>query len=184
MEIILISGKAEAGKSTTAKYILRTLRENGLRAAMASYGDYVKGSARMLWGWNGQKDVAGRSLLTWWGTDVVRKEDQTFWARSLVGLARFCPEHLDYFIVDDVRFANEITIWDKEPYDKLTIRVERSNHENILTEEQRAHVSEVDLDNWDFNIYLIAENLRALELAIKVKVFPLLPVTVMGSIEG
>ena len=73
MKVILISGKAEAGKDLTCKILGELLRPiNSLRLA---YGDYVKTTARDILGWNGEKDVAGRKILQWWGTDVVRAKE-------------------------------------------------------------------------------------------------------------
>ena len=42
MKIILISGKAEAGKTTTAKFLKKKLEEQGMFSAIIPYGQYVK----------------------------------------------------------------------------------------------------------------------------------------------
>lgn len=51
MKIILISGKAEAGKTTTAKYLKKKLGEQGKTSAIVPYGQYVKDTAKMLFNW-------------------------------------------------------------------------------------------------------------------------------------
>src|SRR5574344_993854 len=120
MKIILISGKAEAGKTTTANMIKDILEK---------------------------KDKAGRSLLQYWGTDVVRKKDPNFWVMASIDLANVIKDEFDYMIVDDCRFPNEIDLWKcLTAYPVLTIRVIRPGHENMLTLEQRRseeHTSEL-----------------------------------------
>ena len=62
----------------------------------------------------------------------------------------------DVIIVSDARFKDEIDI-QRDIFKKIiTIRVERPNFDNGLTEEQKNHPSEVDLDDYDkFDYYII-----------------------------
>ena len=69
MKVILISGKAEAGKTTTANFIKEYLVNHQARPMLIPYGNYVKTTAKELLEWNGKKDEKGRELLQWWGTD-------------------------------------------------------------------------------------------------------------------
>lgn len=165
MKIILISGKAEAGKTTTANMLKTYYEKAGKKVAIVPYGQYVKDTAKLLWGWDGQKDKKGRQLLQWWGTDIVRKKDENFWVNQVIHLATLVDDLVDYFIVDDCRFPNEIQAWkNNEKFSKniTTIRVERPGHENGLTSEQRLHPSETSLDNWEFDITVYANNLEEL----------------------
>ena len=114
MKIILISGKAEAGKTTAANIIKYYLCGIGKRAAIVSYGQYVKDTAKMIFGWDGQKDENGRQLLQWWGTDVVRKKNENFWVNTVMRLAAVLDGEIDYLIIDDCRFPNEIDLWKDE----------------------------------------------------------------------
>ena len=180
MKIILISGKAEAGKTTTARYLKEKLEAENYKVVIASYGQYVKDTAKMLWGWNGQKDKTGRQLLQWWGTDVVRTQVPSFWVDSVIRLACIVQEYVDYFIVDDCRFKNEIELWQNDlrtqcivkDWDLMTIRVNRPEHENALTPEQRQHPSETELDDYMFDITINAPDLAELEYAICEQVLP------------
>ena len=169
MKVILISGKAEAGKTTTANIIKTFLEERGKKVACIPYGQYVKDTAKLIWNWDGKKDKKGRELLQWWGTDIVRAQDPNFWVDSVVRLAKVIDKYVDYLIVDDCRFINEIEAWRAVKYvaldsatdalanrqrfsDIITIRVERPGHENALTPEQRRHPSETELDDYIFDI--------------------------------
>lgn len=184
MKIILISGKAEVGKTTSAKIIKEYMLERGIKAAIVPYGQYVKDTAKMIFGWDGVKDEAGRSLLQWWGTDKVREENPDFWLDTVERLARVCCDTgvIDCIIIDDCRFPNEIDEWKslvtydyetsefkKAWPDVLTIRVERPGHENALTPEQRMHPSETSLDDYEMDIALTATNYEELDNEIYTK---------------
>lgn len=189
MKVILISGKAEAGKTTTANIIKTFLEEHGKKVACIPYGQYVKDTAKMIWNWDGRKDENGRHMLQWWGTDIVRAQDPNFWVDSVIRLAKVIDKHVDYLIVDDCRFLNEIEAWRAVKYvaldpvtdslinrqrfpDILTIRVERPGHENVLTPEQRRHPSETDLDDYIFDITIRAIDKAGLYDEIVWKVMP------------
>ena len=173
MKIILISGKAEAGKTTAANIIKYYLCGIGKRAAIVPYGQYVKDTAKMIFGWDGQKDENGRQLLQWWGTDVVRKKSENFWVNTVMRLAAVLDGEIDYLIIDDCRFPNEIDLW-KDEYDYLTLRIERPGHENALNDEQRKHPSETALDDYEFDVTISATDFKELKEAIYEQVLPII----------
>jgi hypothetical protein len=174
MKIILISGKAEAGKDTTAEILKEILYPFGLESIRLAYGDYVKTTAREIWGWNGSKDEAGRALLQWWGTECVRQKEPTFWVDSVIRLVKVLPDNIDFVFIPDVRFPNEITAWQEAGFDIISVRVERPGHVSALNAEQLKHISETALDNWAFDVVLIATNREELEKEVQNKLLPIL----------
>ena len=78
-KIILISGKGEHGKTTTARIISNKLEENGKRVAIVPFASYLKFVCKEYFGWDGKKDEKGRQTLQYVGTDVVRRKDPDFW---------------------------------------------------------------------------------------------------------
>lgn len=157
LHIVLLSGKAEAGKTTAARAMRDALNARRIPAVIVPYGQYVKDTAKMLFGWDGVKDEAGRQLLQRWGTNTVREIDPSFWCDTVIRLAKILEESSDtaVMIVDDCRFPNEIECWDWAGIKYTTIRIERPGWENALTSEQREHPSETALDDWgswDFKI--------------------------------
>lgn len=162
MKIILISGKAEAGKTTAAKFLKEELESRGERVAITPYGRLVKDLCNMLYGWNGQKDEAGRQLLQHFGTGVIRKQAPNYWVDHIIDLSFMLYDEFDTFIIDDCRFPNEVERWkyftdfiknDKDyssrSYDIYWLRIERPRYENHLTPEQRQHPSEIALDGYE-----------------------------------
>ena len=170
MTIVLFSGKAEAGKSLSASLLKMMLEAQGKRVAIIPYGDYVKHTAKLIFGWDGKKDEAGRKLLQWWGTDVIRAKNSMFWAETVTRLATLLDGIVDYILIDDARYTNEIMVWEWMECDLCAVRVERPNHENALTPEQRQHISETSLDNWPFDVVITATDRQELEAQIKDKV--------------
>lgn len=166
MNIILFSGKAEAGKTTAAVELKDLLTEAGARAAIIPYGAYVKHTAKLIFDWNGAKDEKGRQLLQHWGTDVVRAKDNAFWINRVVELASFAENELDFIIIDDCRFPNEIDVWKRSSMNVLSVRIERPGHSNLLTEAQRCHPSETSLDTYIFDKTISAVDLVELRLSV------------------
>jgi len=153
-QIFLISGKARAGKDSTADIMMELLDGKSIKLAFA---DYLKIICHKYFNWNGEKDEHGRSLLQFVGTGLIR--DKLGWQNFHVD--RICQDikiaeyQYDYFIVPDTRRKNEIYITQGMFPDKVTtIRVNRYDFESPLTLEQQNHISETDLDKFHFDYYI------------------------------
>lgn len=160
MKIILISGKAETGKTLSAHIIKKKLEKWDKKVVIIPYGAYVKDLARLLYGWNGEKDTYGRELLQKLGTDIIRTREPDFWVDTVKRLVKALRNDFDYVIIDDCRFPNELEAWNDYPNTK--IRVERPYYENSLTVEQRTHPSENALDSYNFDLVFEATNKEGL----------------------
>ena len=147
MMVLCISGKAQHGKDTSANMLREMLEEDGFRVLVVHYADLLKYVCRSFFGWNGQKDEEGRSLLQYVGTDVIRKQDESFWVRFVGQILSFFPDRWDFVLIPDCRFPNEIRLLEQFGFDVLHIRVVRQNFESPLTEEQQRHPSETALDH-------------------------------------
>ena len=155
IKIIVVSGKAQHGKDTTANLLYEELTNRGKRVLITHYGDLVKYICRSFFGWDGEKDITGRTLLQYVGTDVVRKERPDYWVEFILDIINLFGDNWDYVIIPDTRFPNEINVL-KSQYDNVThIRVHRPGFDSGLTEEQLNHPSEIALDNTtpDIDIY-------------------------------
>ncbi len=166
MQIVNISGKAEHGKDTLALMLKNRLELAGKGALILHYGDYLKFLCRVLYGWNGKKDEAGRRLLQYVGTDKIRSIMPDFWVESVarqVAVLQMLNDEPDFIFVPDCRFPNEIEWWEKNGYKQESIRVIRPHHVSKLTKEQLEHLSETALDNYpDFNYIVTAEDMEGL----------------------
>lgn len=162
--IITISGKAQAGKDFFAQTLKEHLEgEHGKKVVVIHYADYLKFICKEYYGWNGEKDEVGRTLLQKVGTDVVRKLNKTFWVDTVVNFINAFRNEFDWFIIPDCRFPNEIDTLRHIYEDKfVAINLYRTQYggvfENTLTEEQRNHPSEIALDGYTKYDFIIENN--------------------------
>lgn len=154
MKVILISGKAQNGKDSTAKSINKILVNDGKRVLITHYGDLLKYICRSYFGWNGKKDEKGRQMLQYVGTDIIRQQNPTLWVDFVVMILKYFPNNWDYVIIPDCRFPNEVTAITENGFDTVHLRVVRRNFESPLTEEQQKHPSETALDNIEPDYYI------------------------------
>ena len=151
-KVILISGKAGHGKDTTANYMKDALERRGNKVVITHYGDLVKYVCKAFFGWNGLKDVNGRSLLQYVGTDIVRAKEENFWVSFVYKMVDFFQNKWDYVLIPDARFPNEVDVFADSKFDTVHVRVVRnqdgeSSIESSLTKEQSEHSSETALDD-------------------------------------
>ena len=151
MKVFCISGKAGAGKDTLGTQIETNLKEHGLNALVIHYADLLKWICSKYFGWDGSKDVKGRSLLQYVGTEQIRSKEPDYWVNFVIDIMKFFPDTWDAVIIPDCRFPNEIEKLREAGFDVVHIRIERPGY-NILTEEQMKHPSEVALDNYPVDI--------------------------------
>lgn len=145
--LILLSGKAGAGKDTFADSIA------SLGFERYAFADALKYEA-LSGGWDGIKDYRGRVLLQELGS-VWRKYKPDHWILRLQESIRH-----DMVVITDCRYRNEISLMSKwgyqNGYNVTTVRIERPGHDNGLSEEARAHDSECELDDEGFD--MVVEN--------------------------
>lgn len=155
MKIICISGKAQHGKDTTAKFLEAALRSKGYHVLIAHYGDLVKYVCRTFFNWDGKKDEKGRTLLQYVGTDKIRAASPDYWANFIVSILDVFPDEWDYVLLPDTRFPNEYEIYETYGMDAILLRVVRPNFKSPLTAEQQQHASEVALDNYQYHTVIV-----------------------------
>jgi hypothetical protein len=85
--------------------------------------------------------MTARELMQVLGTDIFRKMDEDCWVRATV--ERINNDNLDFAIVSDARFPNEIEFL--LPFDPIVIKLNRNALSN-------SHISETALDNYDFSL--------------------------------
>ncbi len=149
-KVILISGKAGVGKTTTAHMIMDVLRTKP--CMYSPFATSLKSISKEVFGWNGEKDDKGRSLLINLAR-VIRDYDIDFWARLVYDLAEktLADVNFDYLIVDDWRYLNEmdVAISRYGLENVLTIRVERPDGEILKGTRQYNDPSETSLPSAD-----------------------------------
>jgi hypothetical protein len=150
MKVCCISAKARHGKDTAAAMIAEYLESKGQRVLITHFADLLKFICVKFFGWNGDKDEKGRTLLQRIGTDVIGAK---YWAKFIVDILKFFEDEWDYVLIPDCRYPIEMTMME-DNFDTVLLRVERPGFDNGLTDAQKAHPSEVSLDNYCYDALL------------------------------
>lgn len=157
MRVILISGKSHSGKDQFAKYLYDELDENDYRVLIIHFADFVKYCCKQYYGWDGNKDAVGRTILQRIGTDVVRRVYPNFWGELVAKFIHATQYDWDYVLIPDWRFINEYKNICKYNNDVITVRINRLNPDGTyllnpsMTEKQNRHPSECELDDYNFD---------------------------------
>lgn len=153
-QIILISGKAQHGKDYFATHLKERLLDYEKHSIIIHYADYLKYLCKEYFGWDGLKNDAGRNILQYVGTDVIRNKVPDFWVRNVIQLIDVLWNEYDYALIPDTRFPNEIDSIRTIFYSRYvtSLKIERFNEsgfpfENSLNKTQRMHQSETALDS-------------------------------------
>jgi hypothetical protein len=154
MKICCISAKAQHGKDTAAKFIKERLESKGQRVLITHYADLLKFICVKFFDWNEVKDEVGRSLLQYIGTDVVGKKNPAYWAEFIASILYMFDGTWDYVLIPDCRYPIEVATM-KKTFETIVLRVERPEFDNGLTEIQKSHPSEVDMDHYPFDYRLL-----------------------------
>ena len=162
MRVICISGKAQNGKDTFCNMLEYNLRQREKKVLKIHYADLLKYLCREYFGWDGQKDEEGRTLLQHVGTDVVRAQCPDYWVDFVAKFVSLFKDEWDYVIIPDTRFPNEIEKWVEYDIPVTHIRVVRDGYTSPLNKIQQQHPSETALDN--YNADITVHNSGTLEL--------------------
>lgn len=154
-KIICISGHAGHGKDATGEIMANYLNDIGKESIVLHYADLLKYICKQYFGWDGVKDVDGRSLLQYVGTDVVRKRDENFWVDYIGRFLQVFDDEWDYAIIPDCRFPNECDHLRDMGFNVSHVRVVRTGFQTALTTSQQNHSSETAMDHVqpDYTIY-------------------------------
>jgi hypothetical protein len=108
-EIICVSG-ARAGKDAAAKMLKEELEKKKKRVLITYIAAPLRQICRSWYGWDSQNDDAGRAMLQYIGTDIVRAQRPDFWMDYTMGLLSMLGNDWDYVIIPDCRHANELDV--------------------------------------------------------------------------
>lgn len=153
MKVCCISAKARHGKDTAAEILKDHLERRGQRVLIIHFADLLKYICKQFFGWDGVKDESGRTLLQYIGTDVVGAKNPAYWAEFVVSFLKMFESEWDYVLIPDCRYPIEVATVERA-FDTTVLRVERPNFDNGLTITQKNHPSEVDMDNYRFDLIL------------------------------
>lgn len=153
MIVILLSGKAEAGKDTFYEMTAERYAKSVIKRI--AFADALKQIAFAM-GWDGHKDTKGRRLLQDLG-EIGRKYHADLWVDKTIETLQAYSREADIVCFTDCRYPNELagikqwTAMDSSNQ-VVTVRIERPGH--VMTANQN-HISETALDDYTFDYTII-----------------------------
>ena len=147
MKIILIGGKANSGKDTSAEYIDQYYRDQGLDVVNIQIAFYIKMYAKEIAKWDGDNETKPRQLLMDIGTELIRKQiDNYFFIKRIIQDIDIYSRYFDVITISDGRLPEEFEEIRKAYPETVTLHVTRPDYVSHLTKEQKAHVTEMLVD--------------------------------------
>ena len=165
-KIYIISGKARSGKDNAADIIEKYYSNK--KVIKLSYSYYLKDFAKRITGWDGSDEVKPREFLQQLGIELIKtKINDHFLINRLCDDIKVFSYFYDVIIITDARLVDEIEI-PKNLYPNATvIRINRNIDNNLKTNEKK-HLTEIGLDNYNKYDYIIENNKTLEELNKKV----------------
>ena len=149
-KIYVVCGKARAGKDTSVGIIENYCKEKNLKILNLQFSSYLKEYAKKITGWDGSDDTKPRELLQTLGTSIIREQiDEKFFVSRMIGDIKVYSYFYDVITISDARLKIEVNSLKEEFENICAIQITRPNYDNGLTEEQKQHRTEVDLDDYD-----------------------------------
>ena len=159
--VVTFSGQAQHGKDTSLEMLKENLESSGAKVHVTGFADRLKQELLDSYGWNGLKDEAGRSLLQRVGQER-RNQLPDYWVDKVIEFIEGAEPVPDYVLIRDARYPNEINKLKRSGYKTHTVHVTRLGFDNGLTDEQKAHPSELALAGYMFDSFFLAQNLEEL----------------------
>ena len=157
--VYLLHAHAQSGKDTCATIMKEEYEKRGKRVIVIAFADYVRWCLDKYYNIKDYKTPEGRTIIQHFATDLVRKNDPTFWGRTVGDLLLAIEDDFDYAIIPDWRFYNEYDVLATRfaPHIIVQVLIDRPNNEltDNMTIEQRSHQSESEMNdykNFDYNI--------------------------------
>ncbi len=168
--IFIVSGRANSGKDTTCELINNNIKLKGLNSINLQFSSYIKMYAKVLSSWDGSEDTKPRALLQELGTNIIRnKIDNMFFINRIIEDIKVYSYYCDVITISDARLPLELDMVNKNFDNVYKIRIERPSFENNLTKDERKHITETALDNYNDYDYIIENSGTIEELNEKVK---------------
>ena len=156
VKIIILSGKARSGKDEVANIICNFHKNK--KTKKLSYAYYLKQYVKSISNWNGNEKDKPRELLQKIGIDLLKnKIDNKLLIRRTIEDIKVYSYFYDIIVITDARLVDEIEDI-KSTFNNVTsIRINR-NLDNLLSINEKNHITETGLDNYQKFDYVIDNN--------------------------
>ena len=165
MKIVVIGGKAKSGKNTFGELLKEEFKEYGYKPCVMHITEPLYSYARNYFQWDGNDSNKPREFLQKMGIEIIREKlgKKYFLLNRLYEDIEILSNFFNVFIITDARMIDEF-VSIKEKYDDvITIKLERKNYNDMLTEEEKNHITEKEIAEYNEFDYII-DNIGLKEL--------------------
>ena len=151
MKLYVIGGKAKSGKNTFGKFLREELKEYGYKPCVMHLTTPLYSYAENYFEWNEQSDEKPREFLQKMGVEIIKEKlgKKTFLLDRLSEDIEILSEFFDTFIIVDARLKKEFDYLKSKYKDVVSIRLTREKYQSNLSETEKAHITENDLDDFE-----------------------------------
>ena len=154
-KIFILCGKAQTGKNKVASIIKNIYVTKNKTCINLAYASYLKEYAKNIINWDGNEFTKPRDFLQKLGIEIVKNQiDEKMLIRRIIEDIKVYSNYFDVITISDARFKDEIE--DIKNNFKNVVVVHITSCENNLSFEQKNHITETALDdynNYDYEIY-------------------------------
>ena len=159
MKIIFLAGRANTGKDSSAEFFDDYYRSKGLDVVNIQIGFYIKMYAKQIAKWDGDNETKPRQLLQDLGTELIWKQiDNFFFIKRILQDIEVYSHYFDVITISDGRMPEEMDSIKKSYPEAINIHVTRPGYVSHLTKGQKAHLTEILVDEYDKYDYEIVNN--------------------------
>ena len=166
MKIFIIGGKAKSGKNTFGELLRDNLKEYGYKPCVMQITEPLYSYARNYFEYDMEKDEKPREFLQKMGIEIIREKlnKPNFLINRLKEDIEILSNFFDTFIITDARLENEFINLKKTYTNVTTIKIERENYYVELSESEKNHITETEIDKFDdFDYKVINSGYSSLE---------------------
>lgn len=168
-KIYVLSGKASAGKNLAASLIEDIYFKRNKNAISLAYASYLKEYAKNVLKWDGEEKTKPREFLQQVGVELIKNQiNSKMLINRIVEDVKVYSYFYDVIIISDARFIEEISSI-KDNFDNVTVIRINSDLESNLTKEEKMHITETALDDYNEYDYNILNNETVYELRKKIE---------------
>lgn len=162
MIVLVIGGKARSGKTTFGEFLKEHFKENGYNACLMKITEPLYGYAKNYFDWDGRDGSKPREFLQKVGIDIIQNKmgKRDFLLNRLYEDIEVLDNFFDIAIITDARLVHEFESIKDKYKNSISIKVVRENFDNNLTDEEKNHITEIDLDNYNNFDYIVFNKSR------------------------
>ena len=169
MKVFLIAGKAKSGKDLVGKYMKDKFDSKGENACILHITTPLYEYAKNYFSWDGNMNNKPREFLQEMGVEIIQNKlgKKYFLIDRLCDDIEILKNYFDVFIITDGRLISEFEELRRRMDDIKIIRVIRENYDNNLSEKEKNHITETDLDNYhnyDYTVYNTSKDILLKEI--------------------